>query len=58
MANRDEHYRRLERMYLSAPANEYFRPKIRIGEGTAEVWLTGRPDFFHAASAVNGSVYW
>ena len=57
MANRDEHHRRLERMYLSAPANEYFRPEIRIDEGRAEVRLVVRPDFFHAASAVHGSVY-
>ena len=34
MPNRDEHYRRLERMYLAAPANEYFRPEIQIAEGT------------------------
>jgi uncharacterized protein (TIGR00369 family) len=57
MANRDQHHRRLERMYLSAPANEYFRPEIRIDEGRAEVRLVVRPDFFHAASAVHGSVY-
>jgi uncharacterized protein (TIGR00369 family) len=57
MTNRDDHFRRLERMYLAAPANEYFRPDISIGEGTAEVRLVVRPDFFHAASAVHGSVY-
>lgn len=57
MTNRDEHHRRLERMYLSAPANEYFRPEIRIDEGRTEVRLVVRPDFFHAASAVHGSVY-
>ena len=57
MSNRDEHHRRLERMYLSAPANEYFRPEIRIDEGTAEVRIAVRPDFFHAANAVHGSVY-
>ena len=57
MSTRNEHYRRLERMYLSAPANEYFRPEIRIDEGRAEVRLVVRPDFFHAASAVHGSVY-
>jgi uncharacterized protein (TIGR00369 family) len=57
MTNRDEHYRRLERMYLGAPANEYFRPEIRISEGTAEVRIAVRTDFFHAASAVHGSVY-
>lgn len=53
----DDHFRRLERMYLDAPANEYFRPAIHISEGTAEVHLAVRPDFFHAASAVHGSVY-
>ena len=56
-ASRDEHHRRLERMYRSAPTNEYFRPEIEIGEGTAHVQLVVRPDFFHAASAVHGSVY-
>jgi uncharacterized protein (TIGR00369 family) len=56
MSNHDR-YRRLERMYHAAPANEYFRPEIRIGEGTAEVRLPVRPDFHHAASAVHGSVY-
>jgi hypothetical protein len=39
MSTRDDHHRRLERMYLSAPANEYFRPQIRIDEGTAEACL-------------------
>jgi len=44
-------------MYRSAPTNAYFRPEIRIGEGRAEVELAVRPDFFHAASAVHGSIY-
>ena len=57
MTDHDEHYRRLERMYLAAPANEYFRPEIRIEEGAAEVRIAVRPDFFHAANAVHGSVY-
>jgi uncharacterized protein (TIGR00369 family) len=57
MTDRNEHYRRLERMYAAAPANEYYRPAISIGDGTAEVRLSVRPDFFHAASAVHGSVY-
>ena len=52
-----DHYRRLERMYRSAPTNQYFRPEIRIGEGMAEVRLAVRPDFFHAANAVHGSIY-
>lgn len=44
-------------MYAAAPTNAYFRPEIRIAEGTAEVRLVVRSDFFHAASAVHGSVY-
>lgn len=57
MSSRDEHYRRLERMYAAAPTNAYFRPEISVGNGIAEVRLTVRPDFFHAAHAVHGSVY-
>jgi uncharacterized protein (TIGR00369 family) len=53
----EEHFRRLERLYLSAPTNEYYRPEIRIGEGRAEVAVRVRPEFFHAADAVHGSVY-
>ena len=53
----DEHYRRLERMYLRAAINEYFRPSARIGDGTCEVIIPARADFFHAARAVHGAVY-
>lgn len=53
-----EHYRKLERMYHAAPINEYFRPRLTItGEGTAEVEIPIRPEFFHAANAAHGSVY-
>jgi uncharacterized protein (TIGR00369 family) len=44
-------------MYLAAPCNQYYRPEIHIGDGTAEVRIAVRPDFFHAAHAVHGSVY-
>ena len=53
----EEHYRKLERMYASAPINEYYRPILRISEGAAEVEIPIRADFFHAAHAVHGSVY-
>lgn len=57
--NADEaHFRGLERMYLTAASiNEYFRPEIRVAEGTAEIRIPVRPKFFHAAGAVHGSVY-
>ena len=53
----EEHYRKLEHMYLSAPVNEYYAPEIHISEGQAQVTMPVRPDFFHAANAVHGSVY-
>lgn len=52
------HFRRLERMYLSsATINEFFRPGLTVGHGTAEVRIAVDPKFFHAAGAVHGSVY-
>ena len=53
----EEHYRRLERMYLAAPCNDYFRTRIAISRGRAEVTTEVRGDFFHAAGAAHGSVY-
>lgn len=51
------HYRKLERMYLSAPTNVYYRPRIAIGQGDARVEVDVRSEFFHAAGGVHGSVY-
>jgi acyl-coenzyme A thioesterase PaaI-like protein len=53
----EEHYRRLERMYLAAPINEFFKPEIRIGRGTAEIKVNVDKRFFHAARAAHGAVY-
>jgi acyl-coenzyme A thioesterase PaaI-like protein len=53
----EEHYRRLERMYLAAPINEFFKPRIQIGRGTAEIRVTVEDRFFHAARAAHGSIY-
>lgn len=52
-----EHFRKLERMYLSAPVNEYYAPEIHISKGQAQVSIPVRRDFFHAANAVHGAVY-
>jgi uncharacterized protein (TIGR00369 family) len=57
MIERQEHFRRLEQMYLGAPVNDFYQPKIRIEEARAEVSFSVRPDMMHAASAVHGSVY-
>ena len=56
-ATRAEHHRRLERMYAKAPVNEYYAPQLTVGEGTAEVVIEVKPEFFHAGNAVHGSVY-
>lgn len=52
-----EHYRKLERMYLAAPVNELYHPAIAISEGRATVEFEVREQFFHAAHALHGSVY-
>ena len=52
-----EHYRKLENMYVSGPVNDYYAPKLQVSKGVAEVTIQVRPDFFHAAGAVHGSVY-
>ncbi len=53
----EEHFGKLERMYAGAPVNEYYRPVIRVERGTAEVSIAVRKDFYHAAGAVHGIVY-
>lgn len=52
-----DHYRKLERMYLSAPINGFFRPTIEIEEGRAVITNPVREELFHAAGAVHGSTY-
>lgn len=51
------HFAKLEKMYLSAPCNVYYDPGIKVAEGTAEIVIPVREEFFHAAGAVHGSVY-
>jgi uncharacterized protein (TIGR00369 family) len=53
----EDHYRKLERMYLAAPCNEIFRPRINISEGAAVVAFAGGPHLHHAGRAVHGSNY-
>lgn len=44
-------------MYLGAPINRYFQPSIEIGDGQATVTLPIREEFFHAAHAAHGAIY-
>lgn len=51
------HFRRLERMYESAPINRFFEPTLKVFEGRAELAIPIKSDFFHAAHSIHGSVY-
>jgi uncharacterized protein (TIGR00369 family) len=53
------HYRRLEKMHLSAPCNLAYYPGIHmtVSEGKAEITLPVSEQHFHAAKAVHGFVY-
>ena len=53
----EEHYRKLERMYAGAPVNAWYAPELTVSEGRAELRMAVREEFFHAAGAVHGSVY-
>jgi uncharacterized protein (TIGR00369 family) len=53
----EEHYRKLENMYAAAPCNLYYAPRMTIAAGSAELVIPVREEFFHAANAVHGSVY-
>ena len=59
MNEQESHYRKLERMYLSAPLNIqiYNGITIAISDQKAELSLKIEEKFFHAANAIHGSVY-
>ena len=59
MNESENHFRKLERMYLSAPVNSGFYKGITLAISTekAELTLKIEPKFFHAAHAIHGSVY-
>lgn len=53
----EEHFHKLERMYLSAPINEFYIPSIEISQGQAVIQTQVKPEFLHAAGSLHGSVY-
>ena len=57
MNDAHEHHRKLETMYRGAPINALYEPTIRVGPGKAEMEIPVKPEFFHAARALHGSVY-
>ena len=52
-----EHYTKLEHMYLTAPINAFYSPRIWISHGETVITIPVKHEFFHAADAVHGSVY-
>ena len=59
MEAQEIHFRKLERMYLSAPVNNqvYKGITIAISNEKAELSLKIEEKYFHAANAIHGSVY-
>ena len=55
--NKDKHFSALENMYLAAPINTIYKPRINILEGQSEIEIELNEGYFHAAGAVHGSVY-
>ena len=55
--NNEGHFRKLERMYLSAPINKFYSPEVEISQGQAVIQTEVKPEFFHAAGSLHGSVY-
>lgn len=54
---RDPHFRALEQMYLAAPINAFYRPRIDVAEARATIEVDVGEQYFHAVGAVHGSVY-
>lgn len=53
----ERHYRRLENLYHGANCNRYYAPRLHVEDGRAEVRIPIREEFWHAAHAVHGSLY-
>lgn len=53
----ESHYRKLEHLYSFAPVTRWYGASIRVADGEATVSIPVRPEFYHAANAVHGSVY-
>ena len=54
---KDPHFSRLEKMYLAAPINAFYRPTIVVGDSECTIEIDVSDKLFHAAGAVHGSVY-
>lgn len=55
--SQEDHYRKLEHMYHTAPVNLEFKPRLHVSEKRAEIEMDVDPRYFHAANALHGAVY-
>ncbi len=53
----EKHYRALEKMYLAAPINDIYKPRITVSNESSEIEIEASESLFHSAGAVHGSVY-
>ena len=54
---KDPHYVALEQMYMAAPINSFYSPRIDVSDSEAVIEIDLSEKLFHAAGAVHGSVY-
>ncbi len=52
-----EHFTKLENMMHSAPFIQWTGAQVSISEAKAQITLPVRDDFFHAAGAMHGALY-
>ncbi|MBE1298706.1 MAG: hotdog fold thioesterase [Alteromonadaceae bacterium] len=52
-----QHYTALQNMYLAAPINQFYPPKVKITEGACEISIETGEQHQHSAGGVHGSVY-
>ena len=52
----EAHCRKLERMYLAAPCNEFYEPGISVSEYEAEIVIPVQDKFLDAAGSIHDSV--
>ena len=55
--SKEEHFRKLEHMMHSAPIVALMGARAMISDGHAKITIDIKNDFFHAAGALHGAVY-
>ncbi len=55
--NHNQHFKKLENMFLHAPINQLYQPTIKISDGKCEIEWEVMPIFLHGGKSLHGSVY-